>query len=74
MKKSVKKAKPKRAETTTLYYNAGAGRLSGREIKAKKRLDALVEKYVAEGMSKKDATERGRKEMRDNPRGDWRAG
>ncbi len=56
------------------YYTPSTGRLSGREIKAKKRLDALIEKYKAEGMSASDARERAVKDMRDNGRMDWRVG
>lgn len=40
--------------------------------KALKHLEVLTEKYVAEGMSEEDARQRAQKEMRDNPRKDWR--
>jgi hypothetical protein len=71
-KKTVKRVA--KTETATMYYSASQGRVSGREIKAKKRMDILVQKYVAEGMPENAARDRARKEMRDNPRGDWRAG
>ena len=41
---------------------------------ALKRRDTLVEKYVAEGIERKEATDRANKEMRDNNKGDWRRG
>jgi hypothetical protein len=65
---------PKPRQSGLLYYNISTGQLTGREIKAKKGLDVLVAKYVVEGMTKEDATDRARNEMRDNPRKDWRAG
>jgi hypothetical protein len=45
-----------------------------RTMKAIKRRDDLVARYVAEGMSKEAATERAQKEMRNNEKGDWRRG
>jgi hypothetical protein len=66
--------KPNAQSGKTSYYNQNMGKLSGREIAAKKRLDALAAQYVLEGMSEADANERARKEMRDNPRADWRNG
>ena len=48
--------------------------LRNRTKKALKRLDQLAEKYEAEGMSKADARKRAQEEMRENQRGDWRAG
>jgi hypothetical protein len=57
-----------------MYFNAGMGRLSGRAIKANKRLEKLAAKYEAEGLTKEAATARALNEMRDNPRQDWRAG
>jgi hypothetical protein len=71
-KKTVKRAS--KSETVTLYYTASLGRVSGREIKAKKRMDILVQKYIAEGITERAGQDRALKEMRDNPRGDWRAG
>jgi hypothetical protein len=47
---------------------------NNRTVKAMKRLDDLIKKYEAEGMSNEDATNRAREEMADNDRGDWRAG
>lgn len=48
--------------------------LHSRDKKALKRLEELTANYVAEGMTEEDAKQRAQKEMRDNPRGDWRAG
>ena len=48
--------------------------LHSREKKAKERLERLVERHMAEGMSRHDAEQRARTEMRDNPRKDWRGG
>jgi hypothetical protein len=48
-------------------------RKSNRTQKAEKRLETLVAKYVAEGMSADEAKAKALKEMRDNERGDWRA-
>lgn len=48
--------------------------LNRRTKEARKRLEELTAKYVAEGMSKEDAEARAREDMRDNGRGDWRAG
>lgn len=48
--------------------------LHRRERKALKRLEELTAKYVAEGMTEGDAKRRAQGEMRDNQRGDWRAG
>lgn len=48
--------------------------LHSREAKALERLKRLAAQYEAEGMSAAEAEERARQEMRDNGRGDWRAG
>jgi hypothetical protein len=56
------------------YYNPNTGKLSRRESKAQKQLEAMTIQYQAQGMSEADARERARKEMRDNARADWRAG
>ena len=56
---------PKPKQSGVLNYMASTGRLSGREIKAKKRLDDLVAKYVADGMAKEDATDRARNSGRE---------
>ena len=48
--------------------------LHRREERALKRLEVLTAKYVDEGMPEPEAKERALAEMRDNPRGDWRAG
>ncbi len=45
-----------------------------REKKALTRLEELTANYVAKGMTEEDARQRAQKEMRDNTRGDWRAG
>jgi hypothetical protein len=52
-----------------------ARRLSTREAMAMRRRDALVEKLRSEqGLSKEEALDRAMSIMRDNGRGDWRAG
>lgn len=48
--------------------------LHRREKKALERRDEAIQRNVDEGMSLEDATKRVDVEMRDNPRGDWRAG
>jgi hypothetical protein len=48
--------------------------LHRREKKGLARRDMLVEKYINEGLSHEDATERANKEMRDNQSSDWRKG
>ena len=48
--------------------------LHNREKKALKHLRELTAKYMTEGMTEKDAKQRAQKDMRNNPRGDWRAG
>ena len=45
-----------------------------RTTKALERKAALIEQYVAEGLSHDEATERAQNEMRDNAKGDWRRG
>jgi len=40
--------------------------------KALKKIDALAQKYIKEGMSKKDARDRAHKEARNNPRANIR--
>ncbi len=45
-----------------------------RESKALQRKQALIDKYVAEGMSAEAAAKRAQAEMRDNDKGDWRRG
>ncbi len=66
-------AKPQKSDASTTYYNPQTGKLTGREIKAQKRLDELTAQYQASGLSEADARERARKELRDNARKDWRA-
>jgi hypothetical protein len=66
--------KPTDSPLKTSYYNHNTGKLSGREVKAQKRLEMLTAKYQADGVSEDEARERARNEMRDNPRGDWRNG
>lgn len=52
-----------------------ARRMSTREAMAVRRRDALVKKLQDEqGLSKEEALERAMATMRDNGRGDWRAG
>jgi hypothetical protein len=51
-----------------------ARHLSTREAMAMRRRDALVKKLQAEGHSKEEAMDRAMAIMRDNGRGDWRAG
>ena len=48
--------------------------LRNREKKGLKRLEELTAKYAGEGMTEEDAKQRAQKDMRNNPRGDWRAG
>ena len=69
MKKPIDESK-----TKTSYYNHNTGKLSGREVNAQKRLEALAAKYQADGLPEEEARERARNEMRDNPRNDWRDG
>ena len=47
---------------------------SRRTQKAEQRQQELVARYEAEGLSPEQARERATTEMRDNARGDWRAG
>lgn len=47
---------------------------SRRAQKANQRLQDLTAKYVAEGLSQEDAEARALSELKDNARGDWRAG
>jgi hypothetical protein len=60
-KKSMRTKTPakKIAKKTTRRYNAQTGELSGREIKAMKRLKALTEEYIAEGMDPGSARQKG---------------
>lgn len=52
-----------------------ARRMSTREATAMRRRDALVKKLQDEhGISKEEALERAMATMRENGRGDWRAG
>jgi hypothetical protein len=55
-------------------YNTQTGKPTRRDKRAMKRLEELTEKYVAKGMSQKEARDLARTEMRANPRKDWRAG
>jgi N-acetylglutamate synthase/N-acetylornithine aminotransferase len=70
-KKIARKAPKKTARQA---YDPQTGRLSGRAVKAKARLDELTEKYIREGMDPGSAKQRATDEMRDNPRRDWRDG
>jgi hypothetical protein len=49
-------------------------RLSTRTTKALKRLEQLTAKFEADGLSKAEAKQKALDIMRDNARGDWRAG
>lgn len=49
-------------------------KLGNRTNKALKRLEKLTEQYEAQGLSKEEAKKRALETMRDNGRGDWRAG
>ncbi|MGC6331566.1 hypothetical protein ACNI3R_19000 [Rhizorhabdus sp. FW153] len=48
--------------------------LHRRTEKALERKAALVARYLEEGMTEEEATERAHAEMRDNGKGDWRRG
>jgi hypothetical protein len=61
-------------KSKTSYWNQNSGKLSGREVKAQQRLEALTTKYQSEGLTEAEARDRARNELRDNPRSDWRAG
>lgn len=43
-------------------------------MKAMERKNALIAKYVDEGMEPEAAAEMAQQEMRDNGKGDWRRG
>jgi hypothetical protein len=59
----------------TIAEGGTARRMSTREAMAIRRRDALIEELqTEEGLSKEDAFERAMAIMRDNGRGDWRAG
>lgn len=49
-------------------------KLSRRTQKALERKKKLIERYINEGLSPEEASKKADVEMRDNPRGDWRAG
>jgi hypothetical protein len=74
--KSTRKTTPRfpRSKKAAPRYNPQTGKLTGRAIKAQERLDALTQKYQAEGMAAQDARQRAREELRSNPRRDWRGG
>ena len=55
-------------------YNQQTGQATGREIKALKRVEALTQEYIQEGMDPGSAKQRAVSVMRDNPRRDWRGG
>jgi hypothetical protein len=57
-----------------MTWTASTARLSGREIKANKRLEKRIAELEATGLSRAAARKKARDEMRDNPRKDWRAG
>jgi hypothetical protein len=65
---------PKSKGKIDFSYIASTGKLTGREAKAKKRLDALIASHVGNGMTEAEARERAISEMRDNPTQDWRKG
>lgn len=48
--------------------------LRRRTQNALKRRSELIKRYMGEGMSEEEATERAQNEMRDNEKGDWRRG
>lgn len=52
----------------------GRPRPRERTRKALLRKRALVETYIAQGMTQAEAETRAQSEMRDNPKGDWRRG
>jgi hypothetical protein len=51
----------------------GLGFQRRRTQKAEKRIEEAVKKYIAEGLSEKDARAKAFADARDNPRSDWRA-
>jgi hypothetical protein len=71
-RRGAKKAKPK-AKVAPRGYNIHAGKPTGREVQAMHRLQVLTERFIAEGLTPADARTRARKELRANPRRDWRA-
>lgn len=50
------------------------GRLGDRAARTLKRRAKAIDQYIEKGMSREDAAKRVDKEMRENARGDWRAG
>lgn len=73
-KPSATKKTKRRFKSKKGGFSSQTGTMSGRLAKATKRLNILIDKYVASGMTKAKAKQRATKEMRDNTRGDWRAG
>jgi hypothetical protein len=69
-----KKRKTKSMTRDRMTWIASTARLSGREIKANKRLKKRIAELEATGLSNEDARKKALAEMRDNPRKDWRAG
>ena len=73
--KAKRKLLAKKATTSAkraARYNPHTGRPTGRAKGALERRDALVAKYIAEGMSAPEAKARAMIELRANPRMDWR--
>jgi len=64
---SAKKAAPRKAKRG---YDIHAGKPTGREVQAMNRLQALTERFIAEGLTPADAQTRAREELRANPRKD----
>jgi uncharacterized protein YoaH (UPF0181 family) len=65
----------KRGRKSGKGYNLQIGQLTGRTDKAQKRLERRAQHLMtAEGLSKREAMARARKEMRANPHSDWRKG
>jgi uncharacterized protein YoaH (UPF0181 family) len=57
-----------------MTWIASTAQLSGREIRANKRLQKRIAELEATGLSSEEARKKALAEMRDNPRKDWRAG
>jgi hypothetical protein len=55
-------------------FNPQAGRLTGRDAQAQKRLEDRAAQLKASGVSDEDAHKQARAEMGDNPRKYWRNG
>jgi hypothetical protein len=55
-------------------FSQGTGKITGREKIALKELEKLVRERQSKGELPKPARDQAYKELRDNPRKDWRRG